>query len=356
VHHRAREIGLGGKNMGEIIDFGTGRSADKKRDVNEAYNESKENEGSLARRARLEIETSGKILKSTKVQLAMNLGKILDRFGRELSRNLLARNALGTSVTKPSERLGLFQIKPGKEPSQSKIEKLSKNANQYLRIAEVAAELTESDSNLFVLELVEGTRFDPSGGSEFANIAPIQKLSELIKARCELIAEKYNVAEYFELTRRYSVYSEGKDVLGNTKFVSDYDMLLDFPPPETEAIASASLFWISLFEGECSWRPFEGNWILRQAQIEEHVRFDLFCNSKRGVFGGVVVSPYLFLPATKSPNGDVCLKEERRELPDNLGQSWIVGDGAMEYPSPWAVVTSSAAVWTPINTTTTPPS
>jgi hypothetical protein len=280
-------------------------------------------ERQLAHQARRAIAKSSKVQGVTKLSLARNLGKILERFGRELSRDELVRVALGTDNIKPSERLGRYQVIPGKEVSESKARILSKNPAQYLDLAETAAKLTAEFEDQFVLDLVEGTKFDPRlSGEELSDNQPVEQLTDIIRAHSKLVGAKCRVAEYIELLRRYGV-SPARNNQGEYTFRVWSNDHADEPNPMVH-VSSIPLFSILMGAGTCEWKSAEGKWIRRPIEFEERVHYGIYVAENRGPFGAFSVRPSLFLPRYQL---EKLHEEPCGRFPQSLDRPWITGTG-----------------------------
>jgi hypothetical protein len=277
-------------------------------------------ERALARRARDEIKASSKVQGTTRVSLARNFGKILGRFGRELSRDELVRIALKTDNIKPSERLGRYQILPGREVTPSKETHLSKNPKNYLKLAVTTARLSGHDEDRYVLELVDGTKFDPKMmGDDIRDLRPAERLAEIIRGKTELIATKYGVVDYMELRRRY----KARDIIkrdGSYEFRVERDFWAvdnDYIQP----VSITTLFSINVSSGFCEWREPGVEWLRRPIEIEERVGFGIYVGEDHGIFGAFVISPKFFLPKVQKKK----LPEiKSTNVPIDLKRPWVV--------------------------------
>ena len=305
--------------MGDVIDFATGDHDYNPELVTEFSIE--DDERKLARRVRFEIEKTGKVQGKTRLILAQNLGRILSRFGRELSRDDLARYALNTTNIKPSERLGRFQIKPGKTPSDNAEKRLSKNPKQYLKLAETAAELTKNSPDRFALDLVDGTKFDMKGalGEEISDIIPLERLEEVISAQCELIIKKWRVNFYLSERDRYNA-TVTKDKYGKYSFQSNIHN--DY---KSNVVHSVPLFSTLHSEGHCEWKKGNGKWIERPIKFVERIHFGLFSTEDNQVFSAFRINPLFYLPPIRKEGGKGRYHETLARPPFDLNAPWIGG-------------------------------
>ena len=94
--------------MGEIIEFNKGGNMNKDY---VPFSKNSDYDYELARKIHNKVADIKVVNDPTRKQIAINLGEILDTYGRELNRGELIEKALGTMYIKPSERLSKFQIK-----------------------------------------------------------------------------------------------------------------------------------------------------------------------------------------------------------------------------------------------------
>jgi hypothetical protein len=277
-------------------------------------------ERSMARRAKAEIAASAKLQGATRVEIARNLGKILKKYGRELSRDDLARAALKTDNIKPSERLGRYQVVPGKKLTPSKEKHLSKNARDYLTLAATAAAMVSVNEDKFVLDLVEGTKFDPRlTTNHTTDLRPAERLTEIIRGQVELLAIKYDITEYVELRRRYKARANRKRDDTYEFLVEHMDWSVD--DDILEPVSITSLFSINTANGMCEWREPGKPWRRRSIEIEERVSFGLFPGEGRSVFGAFVISPRFYLPPVKNPKQ---IEVRPSNLPQDIKRPWVI--------------------------------
>jgi hypothetical protein len=312
--------------MGNIIDL------ERERKLRENFSDQKavtpddeflgikEDEYHLARNVRKLVAASGKVQDPTRLILANNLGRLLDRFGRELSRDKLVRIALKTDNIKPSERLGRYQIRPNSKNNKTKQKRLSKDPAQYLALAEVAAELTGNNPDQFIVELFSGTKFDPSQNDEIIDTKPAERLTEVIDARCNLMAEKYLLNETMKMRRRHKAWPTNKDSDG----IYDYEVDHESPAMQ-RLVGSISLFSILRSEGICEWHGGDLNWIARPVRFVERVKFQVFCNNDGIISNNFRVTPNLHLPPSKKENKREYYPEEWALLPFDGSKPWLVG-------------------------------
>ncbi len=168
----------------------------------------------------------------TRLIIAKNLGVIISSFGRELSRAELIKKALGIDPIKPQERLGRFQITPNKkEISESKKKYLSHNLENYIKIAEAAADLTENRRPLFINMLFDNTRFISDNEEESIEPGPVDLIFDHLKLFLVKINEKYSIKEYYKKLQSYEASPAGlvkqKDGYELYEFTSDYDLIND---------------------------------------------------------------------------------------------------------------------------------
>jgi hypothetical protein len=281
-----------------------------------------EDERRLARKVRLEIEKSDKVQGKTRLLLAKNLGKILSQFGRELSRDELACKALVTTNIKPSERLGRFQIKPGKKPSDNAEKRLSKNPKQYLKLAETAAELTGNDAERFILELVDATRFDPKSekSGDIEDLAPIESLHEIIRTRCEFISEKTRASEYVRSRKEYRAVAHKKKHSNSYSFETE---MTNFH--HLEILSSVNLYSIAISNGTCEWREEDGPWIERPIEFVENVNFEIRADENGQVFGAFRITPSFYIhPQIKGGKKRDYYRDMHAGFPKNIKNAWLI--------------------------------
>ena len=306
--------------MGDVIEFqSSGSSSSLEPAVEFSL---RDDEHRLARRVRLEIEKSGKVQGNTRRLLAQNLGRILARYGRELSRDELARIALNTTNIKPSERLGRFQIKPGKKHSESAEKRLSKNPQQYLKLVETAAQLTGDNCETMILELVDATRFDPKSDDkhDVRDFVPHERLEEVIRARCELISEKTSISEYLKSRKEYRAVPTRNKYENTYSFETEMEHYYS-----SNLVSSVRLFSIKISDGTCEWREENGPWIERSIELLESVKFEIFADENQKIFGAFRISPHFcVLPKIRNDGKRGYYREMYSELPQDIEKAWMI--------------------------------
>jgi len=185
--------------------------------------------------------------------------------------------------------------------------------------------MTGGNSNRLVLELVEGTKFDPRlSGNDDPDLGPAERVAETVRSYIELISKKYHVAKLAKLLRRHSV-SKTRIDNGSYEFKVDYDGWR-YPNPEIVPISSTALFSVLLTSGICEWRPRGGSWTRRQIELEERIRFGIFAGPNDDVFGAFSIHPAIVYPRDRESGLPECLS---RIFPQDLDRPWIESEGTV---------------------------
>lgn len=222
--------------MGEIIEFNKGGNMNKDY---VPFSKNSDYDYELARKIHNKVADIKVVNDPTRKQIAINLGEILDTYGRELNRGELIEKALGTTYIKPSERLSKFQIKPNTQISESKIRFLSHRLHDYIKISNAAADILGETQSKLLLKLFKNTKFVNDDGKDSIPSKPEVLISDLLNKAADLLIKKFELSDYFKTCELYNVVREIKKKGDeNYNFVVNHDSYRYSGPPENSLIDS----------------------------------------------------------------------------------------------------------------------
>ncbi len=162
---------------------------------------SKQNRAATAARAsKIRDAVRGAKLSPTEQErVAENMWRILAESERQGVAKIVVLHAGGAGNEGDStKRLERFALNPDLEPAKKRIKagRLTKGADKYIRIAEAAGRLTQTDADAYVADLFNGTRFAAAGDTSVTEDVYVE-LAELTRMLCIGVARKHELQRVF---------------------------------------------------------------------------------------------------------------------------------------------------------------
>ena len=163
----------------------------------------KQNRGATAARASKIRDAVRGVKLSPKEQerVAENMWRILAEAERQGAAKTVVLHAGGAGNEGDStKRLERFAMNPGLEPAKrhAKSGRLTKGADKYLRIAEAAGRLVQGDTDAYVADLFNGTRFAAIGDTAVTEDVYVE-LADLVRTICIGVARKHDLQRVFRV-------------------------------------------------------------------------------------------------------------------------------------------------------------
>ena len=164
---------------------------------------SKQNKPVMAARARRirEVVAGVRLSGADQVRVAENMWRILEEAERRGVSKAKVLQAAGVgSEGDSTKRLPRFAINPDFDSGtkEKRAVQLTQTAQKYLRIAEKAGEMVESESDAYVAMLFNGTRFASAGDAVVTEDVHAE-LASLLRIVCAGVARKHDLQRVFRL-------------------------------------------------------------------------------------------------------------------------------------------------------------